>query len=289
MDNKNILKIRFSKSPSFYYQDAIEKLKEFPRYKLLGDGELYNSLSLHYKEINEYWLSLEELFLIIGGWKSTRLTIFNEVTDFYSLHKYLVPINCHENYLKANSKSYCYIHENQSSGWNCCLIKDWDRWAGVTLIYDPEDYRKSIYGKWYKPYWFTFGEFVDDLVWEIDKSRIKSIMRDCIKNNKLFLCSVFDQNICMSIVDNLPSEIDINNDPDWEVVYKNILIMDKWIAEPVGIRPVHEIPEVPVVGISIKVNPYMLLSEKLNDKNKKVSLNQMLLSLGLKKSKRKEE
>ena len=224
------LKIQFGKSTSQNYQTAVNRLKEYKNHSLMDKGSDFNSIVIEGKEISKFYRRLENLWYLVGGWKSTSIFLNETPINFYDLNKYRNIIDCNENYDNAiNQEEHCYDY-NDKEGWGCKFLQEINR-------YLPTGYFHR-YGR--DKFWYKYGKVKSASVWEIDKPKLEEALNKEAKARNLNFCSVFDFEKVKTIITELPDEIDIEKSEDWEFEYREIIDGTVIKKKPIGIRPKSE-------------------------------------------------
>lgn len=203
-------KIRFGKSSSQNYQKAVNQAKKFVNYKPISEDNTFNTVILYSNELRQRYRKIEKLWLLISGWKTTELFVNDEPVEFYDLNKYIAILECDNKYQTSIiPENHCKLYPNKE-GWGCQHLNTLSRYSS--------NYYQGERGS----YWYHFGNFQSETIWEIDKYKIKDALRREVKLKKLFLCKIFDFEKVESIVDNLPDKIDLDKSELWEIEYEEI-------------------------------------------------------------------
>lgn len=224
------LKIQFGKSTSQNYHTAVNRLKEYNNHTLIKYGSTYNSITIEGKEISKYYRRLENLWYLVGGWKSTSIFLNENPINFYDLNKFINVIDCNENYETAViQEEYCFDYDDKE-GWGCKFLQEINRYLPKGYFYR--------YGR--DKYWYKYGKVKSDSIWEIDKQKLDETLKKESKEKNLNFCSVFDFEKVKSIISELPDEINIKESEDWEFEYREIVDGTIIKKKPIGIRPKSE-------------------------------------------------
>lgn len=162
---------------------------------------------------------------MISGWKTTELLVNNETIEFYNLRKYITILECEDKYhTSVFPENHCKLQPSKE-GWGCQHLSSISRYSSYYYYGD------------HGSYWYHFGKFRSDTVWEIDKIKIKDALKREAELKKLFLCKIFDFKKVENIVDTLPDEIDLEKSDLWETEYEEIedgITIEK---KPIRIKP----------------------------------------------------
>lgn len=110
-----------------------------------------------------------------------------------------------------------------------------DGWGYAALDaitrYLPENREALLLGT----YWFSFGHFVSDGVWKVDKHQLLAILRQQAEDTFLHLCPSFDFSVTEGIISRLPDRIDTNENPNWSVFFSREIEGSRVVERPKGI------------------------------------------------------
>ncbi|WP_164682460.1 ATP-binding protein [Cyclonatronum proteinivorum] len=110
-----------------------------------------------------------------------------------------------------------------------------DGWGYAALDaitrYLPENREALLLGT----YWFSFGHFVSEGVWKVDKHQILAILRQQVEDKHLYLCPSFDFSVTEGIIGRLPDQIDTNENANWSVFFSKEVEGSRIIERPKGI------------------------------------------------------
>lgn len=110
-----------------------------------------------------------------------------------------------------------------------------DGWGYAALDaitrYLPENREALLLGM----YWFSFGHFVSDGVWKVDKHQLLAILRQQAEDKHLHLCPSFDFSVTEGIISRLPDQIDTHENPNWSVFYSREVEGSRIVERPKGI------------------------------------------------------
>ncbi len=219
------VEIRFKKSISKSYPEAMRLLKKFSNVVLPTAEDQDNAATISQEEFIEKHRKVNELWSLVGNWKSSRILINSEAVEFADLSAYSNVFGCHEKYKTAViQEEHCNLYSNKE-GWGC-------KWLTEVNRYLPDS-------SWSRDrYWYQFGSFELENVWKIDKEKIKAVLQREIDIKKIALCPVFNRAKVETIIDSLPDQIDVTVDKKWQVIYEDSFDGTSAEREPVSIQPV---------------------------------------------------
>ncbi len=97
--------------------------------------------------------------------------------------------------------------------------------------YLPETREELLYSR----YWFSFGTFASEGVWNVDKNQIRAILKQEAEDKWLHLCPSFDFSLTEGIIDRLPDSIDTRNNPNWSVLHASEVEGSRVVRKPRGV------------------------------------------------------
>ncbi len=159
--------IRFMRSHSQYYDDAVEIARELPNYRTKGaDKDLTHEVDISLTIDNPaQWERVRQLASLIGGWKRSDITITGaSASTFSQLERDIVEVRqCYTRRCKSGlDDRFCSgktAPDDEKICFGCQLIK------GVSR--DRSGYRYTHLS------WFQFGALSDDLAnFSVDKDEV---------------------------------------------------------------------------------------------------------------------
>jgi len=219
------LELRFGKSSSQNYPRALRLGEQFKHFTPLSDENDKNIIVIDKDELRQKRKTFGELWFLVQGWRSSELLVNGKQAplDYY---EYLKVIECNEGYYEAtNQQKYCSLFA-EKEGWSCKFLTD----IGYYL---PTYHQGNV------TYWYHFGRFVSDKIWQIDKLKLKESLEREIRSKKLECCDIFDLRKVEQIVNELADVIDVSKSDTWEILYKENPDGSIIEGRPVGIIPKH--------------------------------------------------
>lgn len=218
------LEIRFKKSTSKSYPESLKLLKTFSNAVISESGDSINSVTISQEEFVEKFNIINVLWGMVGGWKSSQILIDGKPTNVSNLNIYSNVVHCYNRYKSAIiQEEFCRLHTNKV-GWGCKFLVEINR-------YLPEN-------SWDRGrYWYEFGNFEGETVWNIDKEKIRGILQREVEVRKVSLCPVFSYQIVETIINELPDFIDTSTDDKWETIYENVVDGSLIERKPLRIEP----------------------------------------------------
>ncbi len=218
------LEIRFKKSTSKSYPEALRFLKKFSNIVMAESDDQENAVTISQDEFIEKYRKVNELWSLVGNWKNSRVLINGEASEFLNLNIYSTVFGCYEKYKSAViQEEHCHLHGNKE-GWGCKLLTEVNR-------YLPENY----WGR--DKYWYHFGHFESEAIWKIDKEKIRTILQRETDLKKVSLCPIFNATRIDTIINDLPNQIDTKADDKWEIVYEDSFDVTTAERQPIKIQP----------------------------------------------------
>jgi transitional endoplasmic reticulum ATPase len=219
------LEIRFGKSASKSYPEALRLLKKFSNVVAVTDEGQDNSVTISEGEFIEKRRKVTELWGLVSNWKSSRILINGEPAEFADLNTFSTVFGCFEKYKTAVIQEEHCSSYGPKKGWGC-------RWLQEVNSNLPE-------GSWSRGrYWYQIGYFSTEKTWKIDKERLRSVLQREIEIKKIFLCPVFNDKKIGETLDGLPDQIDVTTDTAWQIIYEESRDGTTAEKQPVGIQPV---------------------------------------------------
>jgi len=148
----------------------------------------------------------------------------------------IVPFTPDFFYRIQNTIEYCYKDYKESNFQDEFCNSDWGcrKLSSIQKSINPED-------KWtFHMHWYRYGHFEGDR-WIIDKGAILRILKKESENNYLESCPVFDFDRVKQAVDELPDEIELNE--NWQILTRTELKKDGFVEVPFSIAPAWIEPE----------------------------------------------
>jgi len=230
---KKDFEIRFKKSSSDRYLDAIKIAKKFSDFTPANDTCVENIIKIGSEEIFVKYKIFEKLYEIIGGWRSTISTYKGlKIQPKKFFQQLNVITHCAKEYEASTTKeTHCNRNGKHEEGWGCYFLKRIKRHPGYL----------------YSTYWYEFGNFESEKGWKIDKNAIKEELKNEADCERLEHCPIFSIDRVFESVDNLPDIIDLNDTESWEIEYVDDFLGSTIQKRAVGIRHVIKEEEAKVV------------------------------------------
>lgn len=198
-----ILKFKFVHSRSINFKEAIRFAKNFDNFLESDSGY---QLEISKSELFEKWDYFAPFHHYVTRWAGTQVWFNDKLIApykndiFYSIQEIYYCIKAYNN--SYDKENYCY-DDDKFRGWGCVRIKS---------------IRKNIaFYLW--NYWYKYGKFIEDAIWEIDKKKILEIITNESIVNCSNICPYFSISKIINSVDQLPNIIDLTKDKGWEIVY----------------------------------------------------------------------
>jgi len=218
------LEIRFKKSTSKSYPEALRLLKKFSNIMISESDDQENAVTISKDEFIEKYRKFNELWSLVGNWKSSRVLINGEPSEFLNINIYSTVFGCYEKYKSAViQEEHCHLYGNRE-GWDCKLLTEVNR-------YLPENY----WGR--DKYWYHFGYFKSETIWKIDKEKIRTILQRESDLKKVSLCPIFNFIRIDAIINDLPDQIDTKAEDKWEIIYEDSFDVTTAERQPIKIQP----------------------------------------------------
>jgi len=218
------LLFKFGRSASRKYKEAIGLASLFSDFTEAADGEPFNTISLPADEWFEKKREFDDLYATVSHWKGTSVTLGGEeIKPHEFFWKFHTVIKCSLGYEESIDKGrYCCL-EDSYEGWGCKLLDDLDRHLSKTASYAMK-------------YWYRFGDFTSEGVWEIDKPLIKDYLEKESVEKNLSYCKHFSLEKAFTIVDGLPDVIDTHGSNSWDIEYREDFEGTEIRKHPIGIK-----------------------------------------------------
>jgi len=214
----------FGRSTSRKYKEAIELASQFVNFEEATDDDPVNVIRLPAEEWFEKKREFDDLYALVCHWKGTSVTLGGaEIKPHEFFWKFNTVVKCARDYEDAIDKDrYCCI-AGSFEGWGCKLLDDLDRHLSKTASYAMK-------------YWYTYGKFVSEGIWKIDKPLIKDYLAKEADEKNLAYCRHFSLEKALTIVDGLPDEIDTHGSAWWEIDYREDFEGTAIMKQPIGVR-----------------------------------------------------
>jgi len=200
------LELRFGKSTSTYYADAIRQAQQFSGFEPLSDDQRLNILRVGRDELQRKSDAFGALWEIVSRWKSSQILLNDEPLEGKDMYPITRVFACSRDYGKAViQENHCKIN-SEKEGWGCKLMDTIGR-------YPPSNYYRDTTS------WYQFGSFTSQHIWKLDKEKILSLLRRESELKHLALCPVFSFQRVEKIVNALPDEINLEDSETWEIRY----------------------------------------------------------------------
>jgi hypothetical protein len=215
---------KFGRSTSRKYREAVELASKFSDFTEAEDAESVNIIRLPAGEWFDMKREFDALYALVGHWKGASMTLDGaEIKPHEFFWKFNTVVKCTRDYEEAIDKGrHCCI-AGSFEGWGCKLLDDLDRHLSKTASFAMK-------------YWYTFGRFVKDGVWKVDKGIIKDYLKKEADEKNLAFCKTFSLEKAWTIVDGLPDEIDTHGSAWWEIDYREDFEGAAILKQPIGIR-----------------------------------------------------
>jgi transitional endoplasmic reticulum ATPase len=235
--------IKFGKSSSPMYLEAIKMAKKFSDFTPIGEISNFNIIRPDKNEIYNKFRVYESLYSLICNWKSTVVTYQNQHIEKYTYNNLLgIIIRCSKRYQESYDKEhYCNLSPSEE-GWGCKFLTDMIKHLESNRNYYPN-----------RNYWYKFGRFESDKVWKIDKKIIHDYLEREVESRKIYHCPIFSLETAYKYVDQLPDTIDLNLCDDWEIVYQEVFQGTDIQSKPISIRHIRKENET-IIGQDLGIN-----------------------------------
>ena len=238
-----MIEIQFGKSTSKNYSHAIRLLKKLKNSQLIENGSYMNIAVLNDDELIANFRVIEELHQLIHGWTTTKM-FFNEVEiqpwRFFNQMREIV--DCNDSYNNTiHKENYCKI-DSSHEGWGCKYLTETVRHL-----------KTDSYYSYNEKYWYKFGQFTSDNVWQIDKTKIKDRLDKEIKGKGINACPHFNKENFEKTINELPDEIDLSSE-FWDIIYEEDFIGSTIQQKPVSIEHITKEPKHQRTGRSFGIS-----------------------------------
>jgi transitional endoplasmic reticulum ATPase len=223
MKNPELL-FKFGHSKSGKYKEAISLAAQFTNFEKATEDDPVNIIRLPADEWFDKKRVFDDLYALVSHWKDTCVTLNgNDIKPHEFFWKFNTVIKCSKDYEDAIDKiHYCCI-SGSFEGWGCKLLDDIDRHLSKTASYAMK-------------YWYTFGRFVSEGIWKVDKPLLKDYLIKEAEEKNLSYCKHFSLEKALTIVDGLPDEIDTHGSAWWEIDYREDFEGAAILKQPIGVR-----------------------------------------------------
>lgn len=231
--------ISFQKSTSKNLREVLKTARNFYN---LEEEDTY-TINLSVDELFERWDDFNHIFHTVKQWKGTTIEHFGKtITQQKEMGKWFYAIQdiyyCYFRYYRASyfKKDFC----NDGGCWGCKQLKSVERNISPAFFTLPN-------------YWYSYGHFLDNFVWEIDKHQIRATLLDEARKKWLDACPCFHESMVEPYINGLPDTILVDGQ-NWTVEYKLDFLANGPLRIPSSIR--HNYPEnfedIPVSEVIVK-------------------------------------
>jgi ATP-dependent 26S proteasome regulatory subunit len=246
----SIITLKFGPTPSKYYKKAVEIAMNYGNVKLTESPKTC-AIEMSAHEFIKKQRHLLEIHKLIRNWDSAEFAINERIIGpFKAIPQKIKMVSyCASTY--SNLQDHCQINEFQE-GWGCIHLKK----IKLHLIQEP-DIRND------EEYWYKFGKFKNKNTWQIDKSKIKTIIDSEIEQKYLQLCPYLFIDKVYEKISALPYQIDLLNNFSWEIECIKDFENDEIVEKPIGLNHARdEIVEIEQESGSILNNQKLLKTKK---------------------------
>jgi SpoVK/Ycf46/Vps4 family AAA+-type ATPase len=218
----SIITLKFGPSPSKYYKKAIGIAQNFGNVNFTETPKTYTVEMSRHEFIKKQKLFLD-IHKLIRNWESAELTLNNKkIAPFRTIPQKIEKI-CYCASTYSNFLDHCQINEFQE-GWGCIHLEK----IKLHLVQEPDIMNDE-------EYWYKFGKFKNRNTWQIDKSRIRSIINSEIEQKYLQFCPFFSVDRIEEKINALPHQIDLMNNLSWEIETIKDFENDEIAEKPIGL------------------------------------------------------
>ena len=216
-----MIEIRFKKSTSRSYKEVMRHCRRFPNFEE-GDPNV-----LHIPDADSLYSQWEDFNLIIHHVKrwagctvlfnGKPLAPYRVLSEwFYAIQelKYCYYTFYRETYDKS---TYC----NDGGCWGCKKLKSIERYILPSF--------------WPHRYWYHYGHFVSENVWQINKEQIRAILVEEANQNRLDFCPAFNLSMIDNAIRKLPNTLYVDN-VNWKIRYITDYLENGPVDIPDGIE-----------------------------------------------------
>lgn len=223
------LKIKFGHSSSKNYDEAIKIAKKFTNFQPISPSNCFNMVEVDLIEVRKRFQVLQRLWLMISNWKNTQIYINDKPGDFTMVRDIFDRVlACSHQYSRAVLPEKHCMDYHGNEGWGCKQLSAVSRNT-------QENHYYGYYDK--QTYWYHFGEFVSDTVWQIDKIKLLETLKREVEIKHVELCNFFSFEKVELIVNSLPDNIDVASSDTWEIRYEEKSNGSLLEQKPAGIKP----------------------------------------------------
>ncbi|MEI6632821.1 MAG: AAA family ATPase [Chlamydiota bacterium] len=219
------MEIRFAQSASINYERALKLAAKFSSYRpdpkaqsnlvLIGSDEFFQKSTI-----------IQNLYETIKNWKSTSIKLNGNIIAFNEVMHHYPAIECYGRYKRAVIQDrYCLDYHGRE-GWGCNLLTSIER----TMSAHAYSFSRT-------EYWFSFGSFVSEYIWKIDKDRLLSYLKREATLKNLHICEIFSLDRVASVVNSLPDTINVKDSDLWSIDYDEGIAGDTKEKKAVGVIP----------------------------------------------------
>jgi hypothetical protein len=249
-----LIKIHFQKLRAKDYPDIIKRCKHFSIFTQRDKNELEIS---SVNELMRHWTD----FMAIA----TRVTQFFSSRGWF-MGDEIIPFKSDFFFKIQDTIEYCYKGYHETSYQSHYCKSDWGckRLMSIRKEINSSDKLTS------QKHWYRYGHF-EGGHWLIDKGAILSALKKEAESNFLEACPVFDFEKIKKAVDELPDEIELND--QWQILKRTELRKEGFVEIPFSIAPAwikiddekpgHLLFEVDL-NIKPKINPEYMTEEEIN-------------------------
>lgn len=199
-----MIEIRFQKSTSRSYKNVLKHCRRFPDFK---EG---NPHVLHIPDADSLYSQWEDFNLIIHNvkrWAGCIVTYNGKpLVPYKTLSEWFYAVqslkSCYFTYYRRSydKQKYC----NDGGCWGCKRLNSIERYILTSF--------------WPHNYWYQYGQFVSENVWQINKEQIGAILLEEAAQKYLDFCPVFSNQIIEPYLNMLPNTLYIDN-VNWKIRY----------------------------------------------------------------------
>jgi ATP-dependent 26S proteasome regulatory subunit len=214
------IKLIFYKSSSKFYESCCLKCEVFENYT---NEKSTNTVIISDDEIRGKQTELAAIVNVIKNWTKSEYYIDGRKATVAELEQILNLLSCE----KVKSNEVVGDHCFDINGWGCNYLEE-------------IAFREGGYGYYYKKkyYWYQIGHFSDG-VWQVDKEKIKQMLKEEAERKHLPFCIHFSLDRVYQEVDKLSDQIIVDESDEnceWQYVYKEAAAGMKQ-TEIIGVEP----------------------------------------------------
>ncbi len=221
------MKIKFRKSTSKYFGEAVQIARQLPGYECHGEGrEQLHSVDLRIDlHALDLWDDVWKLCWKVHNWKASQIEVEGgEGNTLFGLHHQVNEVrSCHQGRLDSElGDQYCSgkdAPDDEATCFGCRLTRGISRRLG-----EWEEKRDF--------YWYQYGAFSDDQSgFVVDRKQIFRIIKKETGTDLCTLCPAFNWSRVRSDIADLPDAIELNDSSEFAIRYSKIN------NKPLGIEP----------------------------------------------------